>query len=57
MTIGLDRTADGTRLGAEPSPAEARTAFSDPHCPVGTPKRQSIEARAYTFIDDRRRVP
>jgi len=25
------------------------TAFSDPRCPVGTPPRQSIEARAYAF--------
>ena len=28
------------------------TAFSDPRCPAGTPPRQSIEARAYVFIDD-----
>jgi hypothetical protein len=28
------------------------TAFSDPRCPAGTPGRQSIEARAYVFIDD-----
>src|SRR5215831_13374310 len=28
------------------------TAFSDPRCPAGTPRRQSIEARAYVFIDD-----
>jgi len=28
------------------------TAFSDPRCPAGTPPRQSIEARAYVFVDD-----
>lgn len=28
------------------------TAFSDPRCPAGTPPRQSIEARAYVFIDE-----
>lgn len=27
------------------------TAFSDPGCPAGTPPRQSIEARAYVFVD------
>jgi hypothetical protein len=27
------------------------TAFSDPRCPEGTPPRQSIEARAYVFVD------
>jgi hypothetical protein len=28
------------------------TAFSDPRCPAGTPPRQSIEARAYVFVED-----
>jgi hypothetical protein len=28
------------------------TAFTDPRCPAGTPPRQSIEARAYVFIED-----
>lgn len=28
------------------------TAFSDPRCPAGAPPRQSIEARAYVFVDD-----
>jgi hypothetical protein len=28
------------------------TAFSDPRCPAATPPRQSIEARAYVFVDD-----
>jgi hypothetical protein len=28
------------------------TAFTDPGCPAGTPPRQSIEARAYVFVDD-----
>jgi hypothetical protein len=28
------------------------TAFTDPRCPAGTLPRQSIEARAYVFLDD-----
>ena len=36
---------------AQPS-SVMHTAFSDPRCPAGTPPRQSIEARAYVFIDE-----
>jgi hypothetical protein len=28
------------------------TAFTDPRCPADTPPRQSIEARAYVFVED-----
>jgi hypothetical protein len=35
-----------------PTSAVAHTAFDDPTCPPGTPGRESIEARAYVFIDE-----
>jgi len=44
---GLDR--EGFCLARHPTSV---TDFSDPRCPAGTPPRQSIEARAYVFIDD-----
>lgn len=38
--------------GAGPTSGAPHTAFDLPGCPDGTPTRQSIEVRAYAFIED-----
>lgn len=38
--------------GRGPTSTVMHTAFSDPLCPPGSPLRQSIEARAYVFLED-----
>lgn len=40
--------------GHGPKSTVMHTAFTDPGCPPGTHPRQSIEARAYVFIEDGR---
>ncbi|MBO0714591.1 MAG: hypothetical protein J2P59_07525 [Acidimicrobiales bacterium] len=38
--------------GRGPTSTVMHTSFTDPNCPPGAPLRQSIEARAYAFIED-----